>query len=82
MTCSRDEVRDVVISHVEKWVSTEYPINNSSRIVDDLSMDSDDTIFFILGIEKYFRIKVSPAEWAGVYTVGDVVELLYRHLSL
>lgn len=47
------------------------------RLIADLGLSSDDLSFlFVPNIERQFGIKPSLEIWRGVFTIGDVVQLV------
>jgi acyl carrier protein len=56
-------------------------IQRRHRIFADLKLLSDDATAMALDLERKFRVRIPRAEWGTVYTVQDVIELLYRHTT-
>ena len=50
------------------------------RLVEDLGLDSLDAVELGIAVERRFDIDVPEEELVQLRTVGDVVELIERHL--
>ncbi len=56
--------------------------NKDSKIIRDLGMNSDLTAtVFIPTLEARLGVDIPSEEWEGAYTVGDVVELIWKHVE-
>ena len=80
---NKDEIRasllDIVAAHtkVERTM-----INDKSDIVDDLRMDSLDTIMTIVDAEEEFEVFIDEPSAEKVQTFGDLVNTVIKKLDM
>ena len=55
--------------------------DDSLKFIDDLLMDSIDSIELIMEIEKLFRIDISDDQAEYMLTVGDLVNYVLEHVD-
>ncbi|MBQ7795778.1 MAG: phosphopantetheine attachment site [Lachnospiraceae bacterium] len=53
---------------------TTEPVTESSRLNDDLGIDSFFILHFLSEIEDYFHIRIDEMEYETIITVGDVMD--------
>lgn len=56
-------------------------ITLTSRLVEDLDLDSIDAVDLIVQLQNHTGKKISPTEFKSVRTVGDVVERIKTHFA-
>ena len=80
---NKDEIResllDIVTSHAKVERTT---INNKSDIIDDLKMDSLDTIMVIMAAEEEFEVFIDESSAEKVQTFGDLVNTVIAKLDM
>ncbi|ATQ68804.1 MULTISPECIES: hypothetical protein [Methylosinus] len=76
----KQNLEDEVFAVLRTLTPRGTTIERSHRILDDLKLLSDDATAMALDLERKLKVRVPSAEWATVVTVGDVVDLLQRHL--
>lgn len=57
-------------------------VSLDADLLRDLDLDSLDTVELTLGLEERFAIEIPDSELEDVVTVGDVVELIERKLTV
>lgn len=72
-------VYDRVVECVSKY--TEEAITAESHIIDDLGLDSLDTVELVMALEEEFEIDISDEHAAGIRIVGDIARLLEEGMS-
>jgi acyl carrier protein len=74
---SEAELLKVIADYLQEKQGTESgQVKMETSIVDDLKLDSLDTIEMILAMEEHFKTQI-PDEVAGEWqTVGDIVKFL------
>jgi acyl carrier protein len=73
------DVYDRVVKLVEKF--TEEAITPESHIIDDLGLDSLDTVELVMALEEEFEIEISDEHAAGIRVVGEISKLLEEGLA-
>lgn len=53
---------------------TNVPYTESSRLNDDLGIDSFFILHFLSEVEDCFQIRIDEMEYEDIVTVGDVIE--------
>lgn len=78
-----DEIRSRVLDIVRDILcDQDRELSLSDRLVRDLKIQSDDLSFSLVpAVEKTFDLRVPLEEWGSIYTIGDVVDLVRRHLA-
>ncbi len=72
-------VYDRVVECVSNY--TEEAITAESHIIDDLGLDSLDTVELVMALEEEFDIEISDEHAAGIRIVGDIARLLEEGLA-
>jgi len=72
-------VYDRVVKCVEAY--TEEAVTPESHIIDDLGLDSLDTVELVMALEEEFDIEISDEHAAGIRIVGDIARLLEEGLA-
>ena len=72
-------VYDRVVECVSNY--TEEAITAESHIIDDLGLDSLDTVELVMALEEEFEIEISDEHAAGIRIVGDIARLLEEGLA-
>lgn len=68
-----------VITCVEKF--TEETVTEQSHIVNDLGLDSLDTVEFVMALEDEFNIEISDSDASSTQIVGEIAHLIDQGLS-
>jgi acyl carrier protein len=74
------DIQQLVVSHVSA-LSKLRPeeIRLDHTLLGDVKMDGDDfSYLFVPGLEKSLGMKLPQSDWAGVRTVGDVIQMVRR----
>ena len=56
-------------------------ITPSTRLREDLDLDSIDAVDLVVRLQEFTGKRISPAEFRAVRTVGDVVDCIHAILS-
>ncbi len=77
---------DRIVSIVQETLGTLLKIpcnevNLSSNLVNELGIDSVDTLDMLFALEDRFKIKVTEKDVVGLQTVKDIIELIERKLA-
>jgi len=73
------DVYDRVVKLVENF--TEETVTPESHIIDDLGLDSLDTVELVMALEEEFNIEISDEHAANTRVVGDIARLLEEGLN-
>lgn len=73
----KEKLRKMISELVEVPI---HEVENSSRLIDDLGMDSLDNIELIMDSEREFNIVVNDSEAEELETVQDCMNLLKKYL--
>jgi len=73
------DVYDRVVKHVSNF--TESDVTETSHIIDDLGLDSLDTVELVMALEEEFNIEISDEHAANTRVVGDIARLLEEGLN-
>jgi acyl carrier protein len=65
-----------VLAIVSKNIETKQDLDLSKKLVDDLGIDSLDTLMIINGLEDEFGIAVNEDDFRNIKTIGDIVTAL------
>lgn len=76
MDASRREVLTGIKEHLDGRGIDTSSLGVDSRILEDLDLDSLDTVELTLGLEKRFGVEISDEDAEGLETVGDVIDLI------
>lgn len=68
-----ERVRTVIATHLNR---PEASVGLASRLVEDLGLDSLETVGLTIALEDEFGIEVPDDAAAALLTVGDVVEFV------
>lgn len=79
---NRDEVLEAIREHLAQRGIEATDVSEESHLVDDLGLDSLDTVELTLGLEERFGIEIPDTELEGVTTVGDAVTLISKKLPV
>ena len=74
-------MEDNVVSKVKKIVADhlgidEAKVNEEASFVDDLGVDSLDTVELVMAFEEEFGSEISDSEAEKILTVGDAVKFI------
>ena len=67
---------------VEQFELDPTKITPDARLYEDLDLDSIDAVDLIIKLQEITGRKVSPEEFKGVRTVGDVQRVIEKLLSV
>jgi acyl carrier protein len=68
-----EQIKDVV---VKKFKVAPEKVNASTRLREDLNIDSLDSVSLIMELEDMFNIKIQDDEALGLKTIGDIVTFI------
>lgn len=71
-----DEIKKLLA----EYVSIPADITESSRLIDDLGLDSFLIVYFLSEIEDRFHADIGEAEFESFVTVGDVLDRIRQKL--
>ena len=79
---SRDQIRNDLLDLLkeETWEEME-DVKDSSKIREDLQLDSVDMISLVLRIENKYRIKFGNDDLAGIDTVGNLLDFIETRIA-
>lgn len=76
-------IRDIIKIYVEvtQYFTPEQQssLNEHTKITKEFKIDSDDLSYAIAEIYRYFSIAPSQEELDGIWTVGDMADLVIKH---
>lgn len=78
MATIQDKARALISS---KLKVSENEITPDKSFFNDLGADSLDFVELSMLLEREFNVKFTEAETANVKTVGDLLELIEKHIS-
>jgi acyl carrier protein len=68
-----DKIRDVV---VKKFKVQPGNVSSTTRLREDLNVDSLDAVELIMELEDTFNVKISDDEAQKLKTIGDIVSFI------
>jgi acyl carrier protein len=68
-----DKIRDVV---VKKFKVQPGNVSSTTRLREDLNVDSLDAVELIMELEDSFNVKISDDEAQKLKTIGDIVSFI------
>lgn len=75
---SKKEIEKRILNIISEHLNEDiYDINRSTQLVEDLEVDSLDTVELIMTIEKEFNLIISDKVIKEVHTVGDIIDGIY-----
>lgn len=82
MADKRTEILDTMKQHLGQRGIEVQDLTMESDLVEDLGLDSLDTVELTLGLEESFGIEIPDSELENLKTVGDTVGLIERKLAV
>ena len=82
MQLSQDEIFQKLVGYLEELF--EVPpskVSLTSRLYDDLDLDSIDAVDLVVKLQQFTNRKFKPEEFRTVRTVGDVVDRVHNLLD-
>ena len=82
MLLSRDEIYLKLVGYLEELF--EVPASKvtiTSRLYDDLDLDSIDAVDLVVKLQQFTNRKFKPEEFRSARTVGDVVDRVHSLLD-
>ena len=74
---SREEVYNHVTEEIAKMFELDVnDLNETSRLYEDLDIDSIDAVDLIISLNSYIGRKISPDQFKNVRTIGDIVTVV------
>jgi acyl carrier protein len=70
------QVSDVVRRSMKQKPGDDHPITPTSKLIDDLNLDSISMVDIVLDLEDRFNITISEAESQAAVTVSELVALV------
>jgi len=74
-----DETWITVYAQLRTLVPSHFAITHESKLREDLKLLSDDFSALVIYVEKSLNLKVPPAEFTHVTTVGDLIAVFEEH---
>lgn len=71
-----DEIKKLLA----EYITIPAVITESSRLIDDLGLDSFLIVYFLSEIDDKFHVNIGEAEFESFVTVGDVLDRIRRNL--
>lgn len=73
------EIKEIV----NRFLSDEFEVeeekmSDTSRIKEDLKIDSLDFVDIAVEVEKRFKFKVTPTEMQDIATLGEFYDMIYK----
>lgn len=69
-------LEEKVLATVSKNIETKQDLDLSRKLIDDLGVDSLDTLMIINGLEDEFGIAINEDDFKDIKTIGDIVAAL------
>lgn len=82
MTDRKEQILDAIRDHLSARGIDPSKINEDADLLNDLDLDSLDTVELTLGLEQRFSIEIPDQDLEGLGTVGDAVALIESKLAL
>jgi acyl carrier protein len=82
MADKRAEIVDTIKQHLAQRGIEADNLQMDTDLVEDLGLDSLDTVELTLGLEESFGIEIPDSELENLKTVGDTVGLIERKLAV
>lgn len=77
----RSEIYEAVRDVLRKELDHHGEIEPSTRLVEDLELDSLRLLTLVVGLEDRFEVALEEGDEEGVLTVADLVGVLERRLA-
>lgn len=74
-------IREVVERHLELPEETRRRLDRSTRLRDDLALDSLQMFTLAVEVENFFRVRLTPEDDAAIVTAGDLITAVRRRLE-
>lgn len=68
-----DELSDILTDYTERSV----PLAPSSRLIEDLGLDSFLTVYFLTQAEERFGIQIDEMEYETIVFVQDILDFIF-----
>ena len=78
MTCKEDIFETLKSTLVEQFELDPAKITPEARLYEDLDLDSIDAVDMIIKVQELTGCKVSPEDFKGVQSVGDVQRVIEK----
>lgn len=78
---SRSEILDQIRAIATETLDWRGDLRESSRLIDDLGLDSLRALSLLVEIENRLRIRLTPEDEAGLATVGDLLTAIELRLE-
>ncbi len=69
-----DELKKIL----NEYIDLPADLTESSRLIDDLGLDSFLIVYFLSEVEDRFHIHIDEADFEDFVTIGDVLERMPR----
>ena len=82
MQLSQDEIYQKLVGYLEELFEVApSKVSLTSRLYDDLDLDSIDAVDLVVKLQQFTNRKFKPEEFRTVRTVGDVVDRVHNLLD-
>ncbi len=76
MCPTETKIRELIKELTEDYYGGEEEYTDESRLVEDLGLDSLDTLELLMAFEEEFDIELNEEEMEKLQTIGEVVKYL------
>lgn len=81
MSVPREQLLTEVSKVLRSFCGVEFDVRESSRLAEDLQLDSVGLLSLAVNLENQYRIRIADDPTTPPQTVGDVIDLLQSALS-
>jgi acyl carrier protein len=80
MLFSKEDLKEKVIEAIEIGanIKLENELSNTTRIYNDLQLDSMDIANIVIFIEERYDLQIDEAKFKNATTIADVVDIVYE----
>lgn len=82
MDAKKEEILSSIKTHLEGRGIEGSKVSPEASLVDDLDLDSLDTVELTLHLEETYGIEIPDSDLEQLATVGDALELIERKLAV
>lgn len=81
MSDKRDEILEAIREHLGSRGVERDKVTPEALLLDDLDLDSLDTVELTLGLEERFEIEIPDSDLETIQKVNDAVDLIESKLA-
>ena len=79
---SQSRLEETIFAVLREYVRPTIEITMDAELIQDLEIDSEDTVFMADDLERQLKVRTPLDEWRRVWTVRDLIDLFKRHLKV